>query len=76
MGDSNFASDFPSRQSCQNVVNHVFEKQIYSLLRIDQDLHFCFNNNGVLRNDIEENVLFYRLVRVMSENEEKEPNLI
>ena len=24
-GGSNFASDFPSRQACQNAVNHVFE---------------------------------------------------
>ena len=81
-GGSNFASNFPSRRACQNAVNHVFEKQIYSLLRIDQDLRFCTKTNGIIRNDIEENVLFYRLVRVMdpslviTENEEKEPNLI
>ena len=35
-GDSNFASNFPSRQTCQNVVNRVFEKQIYIFLRVAQ----------------------------------------
>ena len=81
-GGTNFASDFPSRQACRNAVNHVFEKQIHNLLKIDQDLRFDTKNNGTIRNDIEENVLFYRLVRAMdpslviSENEEKEPDLI
>ena len=28
-GGSNFASNLPSRQACQNAVNHVFEKQIF-----------------------------------------------
>ena len=64
-GGSNFASDFPSRQACQNAVNLVFEKQIYIFLRIDQVLLFCTKNNGIIRNDIEENVLFYRVVRVI-----------
>ena len=58
-GGSNFASDSPSRQARQNVVYHVFGKQIYDFLRIDQVLRFCTENNGIIRNDIEENVLFY-----------------
>ena len=57
-----FASDLLSRQACQNAVNHVFEKQIYIFLRITQVLRFCTKNNGIIRNDIEENVLFYRVV--------------
>ena len=64
-GGSNFASDFPSRQACQNAVNHVFEKQIYIFLRIDLVLRFFTKNDGIIRNDIEGNVLFYRVVRVI-----------
>ena len=33
-GGCNFASDFLSRQACQNAVNHVFEKQIYIFLEV------------------------------------------
>ena len=62
---SNFASGFPSRQACQNAVNHVFEKQIYIFLRNTQVLRIFTKNNGIIRNDIEENVLFYRVVRVI-----------
>ena len=35
-GGSNFASIFPSRQACQNAVNHNFVKQIHIFLRITQ----------------------------------------
>ena len=55
----NFASNFLSRQACQNNVNHVFEKQsIFFFLKIDQVLRFCTKNNGIIRKYIEENVLF------------------
>ena len=64
-GGSNFASDFPSCQACQNAVIHVFEKQIYILLRIDQVLCIFTDNNGIIRNDIKGNILFYRVVRVI-----------
>ena len=64
-GGSNFASDFPSRQACQNAVNYVFEMQIYMFRRIDQVLRIFTKNNGIIRNDIEGNVLFYRVVRVI-----------
>ena len=63
-GGSNFASHFSSRQACQNNVNHVFEKKIYIFLRITYVLRIFTKNNGLIRNDIEENVLFYRVVRV------------
>ena len=33
--------------------------------RIDQVLRIFTKNNGIIRNDIEENVLFYRVVRVI-----------
>ena len=52
-----FASDFSSRQACQNAVNHVFELQIYMFLRIDQVLRIFTKINGIIRNDIEGNVL-------------------
>ena len=64
-GGSNFASNFQSRQACQNAVNHVFEKQIYIFLRITQVLRFFTKNNGIIRNDIGGNVLFYRVIRVI-----------
>ena len=66
-GGSNFASNFPSRQACQNAVNHVFEKQINFFLRITKVLRFYFYlKNGIIRNDIDGNVLFYMVVRVIS----------
>ena len=64
-GGSNFASDFPNRQAYQNAVNHVYEWQIYIFIRIDQVLRKFTKNNGIIRNDIEGNVLFYRVVRVI-----------
>ena len=63
-GGNNFASHFSSRQACQNNVNHVFEKQIYIFLRITYVLRIFTKNTGLIRNDIEENVLFYRVIRV------------
>ena len=50
-------------------------------LLMDQILRIFTKNNGIIRNDIEGNVLFYRVVRVIpslaiSANEENEPNLI
>ena len=44
-------------------------------------LRFCTKNKGtcIIRNGIEENVLVYRVVRVIpaiSANEEKEPNFV
>ena len=63
---SSFASVFPSRQACQNVVYHIFVKQIYTSLRITQFFRVFFTKtNGIIRNDIEGNVLIYRVVRVI-----------
>ena len=62
-GDSNFASDFRDVKHVR--INHVFEKHIYNFLRITQVLRFCTKSNGIIRNDIEENVLLYRVVRVI-----------
>ena len=45
---SNFASNFPSRQACQNVISHAFEKQIYNFLRIDQIYVFVLKINVLL----------------------------
>ena len=64
-GGRNFASDFQSRQACQNAVNHVFELQINMFLLIDQILRIFTKNNGIIRNDIDGNVLLYRVVRVI-----------
>ena len=64
-GDSNFASNFLSRQACQNAVNHVFEQQIDISIRIYQVLRIFTKNNGIIRNDIEGNILFYRVLRVI-----------
>ena len=50
-----FASDFLSRQECQNAVNHVFEKQISIFLRITQ----------VLLETISRKMFYYRVVRVI-----------
>ena len=64
-GRSIFASDFTSLQARQNALNYVFENNIYTILRIDQGLCLCTKNNGIIRNDIEANVLFYSLERVI-----------
>ena len=64
-GGSNFASGFPSRQACQNAVNHVFKKQINIFLRIDQVLRLFTKYDGIIRKDIERNVVFHRVVRVI-----------
>ena len=65
MGVATLQTIFLSRQACQNAVNNVFEQQIYIWLRIVQVLHIFTKNNGIMRNDIEGNVLFYRVVRVI-----------
>ena len=65
-GGSNFASVFSEPSSiCQNAVNYVFEQQIHIFLRIDQVLRIFTKIKGIIRNDIEGNVLFYRVVRVI-----------
>ena len=63
---SNFASNFPSRQACQNAFNHVFEKQINVFFELLKFYVFLNKNNGIITNDIEGNVRFYRIVRVIA----------
>ena len=56
---------FSKGQACQNAVIYVFKSKFIFFLRIDQVLRFCTKNNGIFRNDIDENALFYKLVRVI-----------
>ena len=64
-GGSNFASDIPSRQECQNAVNHVLDSKLIFFFELIIFFRFFTKNNGIIRNDIEGNVLFYRVVRVI-----------
>ena len=57
-GGSNFASDFPSRQACQNAVNHVFEQQINIFRRIDQVLRI-FTKITVLSETISREMFYF-----------------
>ena len=43
----------------------MFLKSKFIFFRIDQVLRIFTNNNGIIRNDIEGNILFYRVVRVI-----------
>ena len=62
---SNFASNFPSRQACQNAVNHVLNSKFIVFFELIKFYAFLLKQNGIIRNDIEGNVLFYRVVRVI-----------
>ena len=61
----NFRSKFLSRQAYQDAANHVFEKQIDNCFRNYEVLRVLINYNGIISNDIEENIQFYRVVRVI-----------
>ena len=61
----NFRSKFLSRQAYQNAVNHVFEKQKDTCFRNYKVLRVLIKYIGIIRNDIEENIRFYRVVRVI-----------
>ena len=63
-GDS-FGSRFLSRQAYQDAVNHVFEKRNDYCFRNYQVLRVFIKHNGITRNNIEANTLFYRVVRVI-----------
>ena len=62
---TNFQAIFRAVQHVRMLFIMVLKKQIYILFRVDQVLLFCTKNNGIIRNAIEENVLFYRVVRVI-----------
>ena len=64
-GGSNFANDFPSRQACQNAVNHVLNSKFIFFFELIKFYAFLLKNNGIIRNDIEGFFLFYRVVRVI-----------
>ena len=61
----NLRSKFLSRQACQDATNHVFEKRKDNCFRNYEVLLVLIKYNGIIRNDIEENIQFYRVVRVI-----------
>ena len=61
----NFRSKFLSRQVYQDAANHVFEKQKDNCFRNYEVLRVLIKYNCIIRNDIEENFIFHRVVRVI-----------
>ena len=53
-------------QTYQDAANHVFEKQKDNCFRNYEVLRVLNKYNGMTRNNIEENIKFYRVVRVIS----------
>ena len=60
-----FRSKFLSRQAYQDAANHVFEKRKDNCFRKYEVLRVLIKYNSIIRNDIEENIIFYRVVRVI-----------
>ena len=60
-----FRSKFLSRLAYQNAANHVFEKRKDDCFRNYEILRVLIKYNGIIRNDIEENIKFYRVVRII-----------
>ena len=56
-----------SRQTYQDAANHVFEKRKDNYFRNCEVLRVLIKYNGIIRNDIKENLKFYRVVRVISQ---------
>ena len=61
----NFRSKFLSRQAYQDAANHVFEKRKDNCFKNYEVLRVLVKYNGIIRNDIEENIKFYGVVRVI-----------
>ena len=61
----NLRSKFLSRQAYQDAANHVFEKRKDNCFRDYEVLRVLIKYNGITRNNIEENIKFYRVVRVI-----------
>ena len=61
----NLRSKFLSRQAYQDAANHVFEKRKDNCFRNYEVLRVLIKYNGIIRNNIEENIKFYRVVRVI-----------
>ena len=52
----NFSSKFLSRQAYQDAANHVFEERKETCFRNYEVLLVLIKYNGIIRNDIEENI--------------------
>ena len=61
----NFRSKLLSHQAYQDAANHVFEKRKDNCFRNFEVLRVLIKYNGIIRNDIETNIKFYRVVRVI-----------
>ena len=61
----NFRSKFLSCQAYQDAANCVFEKRKDYCFRNYKVLQVLINYNGIIRNDIEANIQFYIVVRVI-----------
>ena len=60
-----FRSKFLSRQAYQDKANYVFEKQKDYCFKNYKVLRVLINYYGIIRNDIEAYIQFYRVVRVI-----------
>ena len=58
-------ANFLSRQAYQDAANNDFEKRKGNCLRNYEVWRVLIKYNGIIRNDIEENIKFYRVVRVI-----------
>ena len=64
----NLRSKYLSRQAYQDAANHVFEKRIDNCFRNYEVLRVLIKYNDIISDDIEENIKFYRVVRVIPPN--------
>ena len=64
----NLRSKFLSRQAYQDAANHVFEKREDNCFRNYEVVRVLIKYNGIIRTNPEENVKFYREVRVIPQN--------
>ena len=61
----NFRSKFLSCQAYQDAANHVFEMRKDNCFRNYEILPVLIKYNGIIRNDIDENIKLYRVVRLI-----------
>ena len=60
-----FRRKFLSRQAYQDVTVHVFEKRKDNCFRNYEVLRVLIKYNGIIKNGKEENMKFYKVVRVI-----------
>ena len=60
-----FNTGVTTLEANQDAANHVFEKRKDNFYRNYEILRVLIKYNGIIRNDIEENIKFYRVVRVI-----------